>query len=316
MPPSPTSVLTPAQIVEELLGVVGKKDCIAWVGSGLSLVAYPGWRKLLGALCTACGVADFDPALGAPTADDLINKAQECKAANQAAYKKTLSDIFGRKQIITRRAFYLLLGAPFKAYATTSFDPLLSDAGADLGYREIFYYPLLEPRRIGECVKPIFYMHGHATPKGVASADNLVLARSDFDAAYGVGRTGMVTPFLHSVLLSYPILFLGCGLSEPDIQDLMRRVHQIHLDIMTAYSGFKPQPRFAVLPTIEFDGPGRKRNYGAELAESTRFSELDIKILRYHPADPDQHLEVELILEALADRLSPAKVGPGDATPK
>lgn len=304
------------QIVEELVGVLAREDCIAWAGSGLSLVAYPGWRDVLSKLCSACGVAYFDPAIGAPSADDLIDKAQECKVTDQGAFTAVLADLFGGKVIKTRKAFYLLMRAPFKAYATTNFDPLLSDAAAVLGHSDVFQYPLLEPRRMGECVKPVFYIHGHARPNGVASGNNLVLARSDFDAAYGKGGTGMVTPFLHSVLLSYPIVFLGCGLSEPDVQDLMRRVHLLHLNIKTSIPGFTPPPRFAVLPVIYSDRSRRIRDDYAELAETTRFGELDIKILRYEPADPDQHWEIEDILTALGDRVPSAKVGLGDATLK
>lgn len=214
--------LSSAQIAKELADALDSDDCIAWVGAGLSMVAYPGWRELLSKLCIACGVRDFDPALGEPTADQLIDKAQDCKVANNGAYRTALANMFGANLIGTRKAYYLLIPVPFKAYVTTNFDSLLSDAAATFGHNDVFQYPLLEPRQIELLRKPIFYIHGHARPNGVPSGDNLVLARSDFNDAYGNDGTGLVTPFLHSVLLSYPIVFLGYRLSDPAVQDLLQ----------------------------------------------------------------------------------------------
>jgi hypothetical protein len=43
--------------------------------------------------------------------------------------------------------------APFKAYVTTNFDPLLSEAAATFGYTSIFRYPLLETREVPSAQK-------------------------------------------------------------------------------------------------------------------------------------------------------------------
>jgi SIR2-like domain len=314
MASSPINTLSSAQIAKELADAVDTDNCIAWVGSGLSLVRYPGWRELLSQLCAVCGVSDFDPSLGEPSADQLIDKAQDCKATNDGAYKTALSDTFGANKIDTRKAYYLLFPAPFKAYVTTNSDSLLSDAAETFGYIDVFRYPLLEPKQIELFKKPIFYIHGHARPNGAPNGENLVLARSDFNAAYDKGGTGLVTAFLQSVLLSYPIVFLGYSLSDPAVQNLLQRVHSLHVYIMTWVPGFTPKPRFAVLPTIYSEGPPRKRDHDAELIESKRLDELNIKILRYEPSDPKQHWEIEEILKALKDRVRPAKVGLGGAT--
>ena len=284
--------LTTAGIAEELLKAVSGGDCIAWVGSGLSALAYRGWNQAIIELSDECGVGRLASAY--PSADELIDKAEECKIANRATYEATLARLYGGNVVETRLAYQWLVKAPFKAYVTTNFDPLLSESAAVFGHTSVFRYPLLESVEIGRCTKPMFYVHGHARPGGIPSGQDLVLARSEFKEAY---EEGLVSLFLKSILLSYPIVFFGCRLSEPEIQEQMSRVHSMLDQIRKRRVGYKSPVRFALLPPIIVGGD---RKTDQELLETERFKELDTTVLRYSPADPRRHWEIEDILKALS----------------
>jgi hypothetical protein len=150
----------------------------------------------------------------------------------------------------------------------------------------------LETREIDRTKKPIFYIHGHARPNGVPSGQNLVLARSEFDQAY----EGVVGVFVPALLLSYPIVFIGCQLSEPEILEQMRRVQLMHIQIKKSRDGYKTPLRFVLLPPI-FGKNGRDSD--AEGVEVELFRELDTEVLRYNPVDLAKHWEIEDILKIL-----------------
>jgi hypothetical protein len=168
----------------------------------------------------------------------------------------------------------------------------------------------------------VFYLHGLARRNDEARGDNLVLARTDFDVAYN----GSVRIFLDSLLLSYPILFLGCSLAEPAVHEAFRRVHKVHDQIRREYKEMEPPKRYALLPartrtsrevTLEVKN---ERDFDSENTENERFSELSVRVLRYNLNNPQQHYEVEEILEKLCAlynkpvRLKP-KVGYGEEMP-
>jgi hypothetical protein len=301
--------LTSTRISEELLKAVSGDDCIAWIGSGLSALAYPNWATAVAALCAACGTPPLDSA-DTPSANQLIDKAEECKAANRNVYEATLGNLFGGNVVAQRQAYSWLVSAPFKAYVTTNFDPLLSEAAAPFGNTSVFRYPLLETREVDRKKKPMFYIHGHARPNGAPCGENLVLARSEFDQAYD----GVVGVFLPALLLSYPIVFIGCRLAEPEIREQMSRVHSMHVQIRKSQDGYKTPRRFALLPPI-FSKNTRDRV--AEMQEASYFADLDTEVLRYSPVDPKKHWEIEDILKTLCKLTSKVtEGGPGEVAPK
>lgn len=288
------------------------------MGSGLSKELYPDWPSAVTGLCSACAVEPFDNSRPTPTADELLDKAEECKRANANAYEATLAGYYGGNVVQTRQAYLWLMQAPFKAYVTTNLDPLLSEAANALGHRYLFSYPLLPAPELERCTKPLFYAHGHARRDGMPTGRDLVLARSEFDQAY----RGVVRLFVENLLLNYPIVFIGCRLSEPDVHQVFRRVHEMHTQIKNTYPGYKMPPRIAVLPA-RFKEVKREmkteeiRDMTEEQAEAKLFLELDTVVLRYAPVDRRKHWEIEDVLEAVC-RLSEAvsTVSDGKAAPR
>jgi hypothetical protein len=311
-----SEILTTAQVADELLRGVNGGSCIAWVGSGISKPLYGDWLSSITCLCEACGVVDFGESTREPTADDLLDKAEECKKANEAAYESTLAARYGKEFGITRIAYDWLLRAPFRAFITTNVDPLLSAAGEVVGSEALRYYPELPSTDIERCKKSIFYMHGHARPNGIANGHNLVFARSDFEKAYG--PSGVVRQFVEQLLTNYPIVFWGCQLQEPGIRESLQRVRDMHAQMKEARDGFTPPLRFAVLPTIYARTKGKldQETEAAEAAEADYFRAIDIKVLRYDPRDRENHWEIEEILRSLCDSSSKLAVGAGEAGPK
>jgi hypothetical protein len=282
------------QIAKELWPIINKR-CVAWVGSGMSPTTdYPEWKALVNTLCSACNVLPLS--LTEPSSDDLINKAEECKCADPEMYHKTLADNFGKRVVHTRLALYLLMKLPFQAYVTTNFDLLLSSAGAVHNYRNVYSYPSLPVEKINDISPSIFYIHGRASDGENPCGENLVLARSDFDQAY----KRIIPSFLDQLLVYHNVLFLGCSLTEPAMQAIFQRVHEIHMQIKTNYKGGKnPPKRMVLLPTHYKLLQGKKeRDYDSEHNEEGRFRAIDVDTIRYEPSDI-RHGEIEDILEHL-----------------
>lgn len=299
------------QVPTELWTLIEKGNCVAWVGSGLSkIVGYLGWPETINELCSACGVQELTSS-EEESPDKLIDKAEDCKEANLNAYEETLARLFGEPVVKTRRAFHLLMQLEFKAYVTTNFDPLLSNAGAIHERNVLRSYPDLPITMLEKAKCPIFYIHGLARQGSQAKGDNLVLARSDFRKAYE--EPGSVSGFLKQLLTYYPVVFLGCSLAEPAMYETFQRVHGIYTQIQGAYPRANRPPRIAILPKPQMiveDGlEGKRVQLNVERDEENRFQAMGIEVIRYEPSDYRRHEEVEQILECLC-RLAKRRVSP------
>ena len=282
--------------VSKLSQLIEHSDCIVWVGSGLSITAgYPSWKKIIRELCEVCGVT----LLSEPeeeSADKLIDKAEECKNADINTYHDTLANRFGRQVVSTRFAYQFLMNLPFKAYVTTNFDPLLSEAGAIVGHGKLYSYPIF-PREFGN-LNPIVYVHGLARSDNQATGENLILARSDFDEAYN--DIGIVKNFMFNIFTNYPLLFLGCSLTEPEMYEMFKKVHDIHSRFKRANPDVQLPKRYILLPFHQriiqsgFHNEKIERDYEKEQNEIKRFEEMKIEVIRYD--DRNSHSEIEGIL--------------------
>ncbi|MCX7049224.1 MAG: hypothetical protein NTX50_27530, partial [Candidatus Sumerlaeota bacterium] len=107
------------RIAKEIYPILSSGKCIAWVGSGFSMIAnYYELKKLIIHLCESCNVSFFDDA-DEPSFDSLAEKADECKKASKVLYHETLAEHFGQRPSVTRIAYTSLLKLPFCGYVTT-----------------------------------------------------------------------------------------------------------------------------------------------------------------------------------------------------
>jgi len=275
-------------------------NCIVWVGSGLSKNAeYPDWKETVRKLCDKCEVT-FLSKSEEELPDKLIDKAEECKKAKINAYHNTLADLFGRQPVNTRFAYQSLMKLPFKAYVTTNFDSLLSEAGEIEGYEKVYSYPRFPPE-LGNS-HSIVYVHGHARQNNQATGENLILARSDFDEAYN--DIGIVKDFVVNIFTHYPLLFLGCSLAEPVMYEVFQKVHNIHTLIKRKYPDLPLPQRYIMLPIqkqvcSEFPDENIEQVERKEKDEINRLNKMDIEIIRYEPNDWNIQGEIEYILRQL-----------------
>ena len=287
------------EIVSKLRPMIENGNCIVWVGSGLSKSAdYPDWKETVKKLCDKCGVT----LLSEPeeeSSDKLIDKAEECKKADINTYHNTLADLFGGQPVDTRLAYQYLMKLPFKAYITTNFDPLLSEAGDIEEYDNLYYYPHFPPE-LGNS-HPIVYLHGHARPDNQAMGENLILARSDFDEAY---EDGPAKYFLINIFTHYSFLFLGCSLKEPVIHEMFKTVHNIHTLFKRTSHGRPLPQRYIILPTerpiSEISDEEMEQFSKRERRGFNRFDEMDIEVIGYEPDNENRHEEIEYILRKLS----------------
>ncbi len=289
------------EAISKLWPTIKNGSFIVWIGSGLSKnVDYPGWVDTIKELCSKCDIP-FPDESADWTSEILINKAEECKIKDIDMYHSTLADLFGKPVSSTRSAYYSLMNIPFKAYVTTNFDPLLSEAGAFNVDRKIHSYPFLPPEF--EFVQPIFYIHGLARKGDQATGKNLILAHSDFNEAYE--DPGIVKNFVVDIFTYHPLLFLGCSLSEPEMFKAFQKVHNIHAIFKRTNPELDLPKKFIILPIrqrlIRSKSSGEKieRDNEKELEEFKRYEDMGIEVIRYEPNDWKNHAEIDEFLRKL-----------------
>lgn len=282
----------------ELWRTIETGECVAWVGSGLSIGAgYPSWPIALDTLCDDCGVERLPG--GFPSSDDWAHaaliKAQECKQANPVGYGLTLGRLYGTTDDRTRRAYDLIAKLPFKAYLTTNFDPLMADAAARNGKAEFHAYPDLKLGAVYEKPGQVFYIHGMAVDEnGHPAGDNLVFSEREFDLAYS--SESLLPGLLCQVITYHPLVFFACALSEFEIRQVFMRVSSI---LTSAEAKQKRRVMLMPLPAQAESSIGPVHGI-EEVADRTglrRIEELGIIPIMYKPADPIRQYEVEQILD-------------------
>lgn len=293
------------QVVGNLYQLIDGGNCLAWVGSGLSIPEYPDWPKAINEICSACKVPPLTERTDDPSI--LMTKAEDCKKANLNVYCDKLGELFGTLKGSIRRAYSFLINIPFAGYITTNFDPNFLSVKGD---KQLHSYPDIFAQYLGGGGGTIFYIHGLARIGDAPTGENLVLASSDFNEAYE-GSRGVAQAFLTSVLSTYHILFIGCDLKEPSMRAVFEKVNKIHQLLLSRRSSWSPPRRVALRATKylakgnKVNGGKRESDYYKELNEERRFNDMQIEIVRYTAGDEENHSEIDLILESLCNRFYP-----------
>jgi SIR2-like domain len=296
------------QLPQELRDVIRSRNCVAFVGSGLSAGCYDRWHDLVNALCTRCGcelrVDEDSPA------DSLLAAAQAAKDLDEPAYFRYLGEHFGRPVGSAPFLYDAILSLPFKCYLTVNFDPLLAlkcRTAARKCDPNIWAYPNLD--RLAMRKRSIHYLHGFISESSAPVNGTVVLSRDEFDAAYSDNSS--LTRLLLSTLENDPIVFIGCLLREPvmaPLFELCKRNQQNRIQISRAKgnAATTPPQRFIVLPRFGITAD-RSSGVGADEArkertadEDARFSSMGITPVWYQAAGAD-HSSLLHALERLAE---------------
>jgi len=285
--------LSSSEEYKDLQRIVKDGSCVAFIGSGLSAGIYPSWENLIKKLCERCGVEGAEPYENGEV-DTLLERADMAKERDEEMYNTVLTEVFS-PGVNKREAYELLMRLEFKFYITTNFDPLLANETRrpECQCNGVYCYPDLPYRRD----RVVYYIHGMVRDN---KRLEVILGKRDFDRGYSP-ETPLYS-FLHQVFTYEPILFIGCSLREPQLENIFKICHEIRRNIERRKNIRAPN-RYILLPyrflrTQEMFEMGR--DHRGEEEENNRFKDLGIIPIRYDPKD-QQHSGLEEIFREWCD---------------
>lgn len=297
------------QLPPGLSEIVRSKSCVAFVGSGLSAGSYPSWAGLINEMCISCGSncrVDAD----SPTVA-FLDAAQDAKSCSEKNYYAFLGKTFGCAAASASLTYDALLAVHFDAFVTINFDPLLALKARTTRIRcadDIDIFPSLDRRRVGG--RSIHYLHGHIAEGGTPIDGTIVLSRDEFEAAYSAHSNLM--SFLLPMLENDPIVFIGCRLREPALDEVFRICKDLQLKRQRLAKHHDhqsvPPKRFIFRPLPEVRSGDNKldRRRGEEIKQEEEGYYLDKDIVPvWYKADDGDHSWLRRALEQLAELRAP-----------
>jgi hypothetical protein len=284
-----------------LVESVRSRKTIAFIGSGLSIeLGYPSWTSILNILAAAAGIdySDGDITEGGAKALAIV---ESCKEKLQETYYQILATEFAEKKPGYTVEHLALLQIPFASYMTTNIDPCLEVAAehierASSKDRSIQIWPEFTKSYVGS--GDIFYLHGKVPRQGqTCKIERVRMTTSEYKEAY-VDSSYISDLFKQAVDENYVLLFIGYGLREPAIKELLTtalrrkkivaehvKKYDIPLDTQQVHFAFVPQGE---MPRDEL----------AELLKSCQVAIIDF------PARPG-YLEFKSLVDDLYSRTVP-----------
>lgn len=222
-------------------------EWVVFAGAGVSRNAgCPDWKGLAEA-----AVAQFGLALGPQGLEgaDLPGLLQLCQqAAGAEPFWAFVSQLVCRE--VPDELHRLVVKLPYAVLATTNFDCLF-DVARQQALDEaapLQVYPGINSTRLHGGVHA--YLHGrcmhHDGGPGHLAPDSCVMLTDQYDDAYGTDR--LLPHAIESLLLNYPMLFVGTSFGDHDVQKLLTEVGRFEKDQVRRGRPYEPRPRFALEP--------------------------------------------------------------------
>jgi O-acetyl-ADP-ribose deacetylase (regulator of RNase III) len=200
--------------VPELVDAMRRRECVVFVGAGLSQGAgLPGWATFIHHLAQD---------LGAPHTSELehfLDVAQwYLEEKGEKALAEQIRRHFGPGLARPTLPHYLLMSLPVRVVVTTNYDDLLEQALEALRRHPMKIIEEGDVSRTGhgEGVS-IVKLHGDA-----AGSARFVLSRDDFDR-FLRQRPAMAALF-EALLLNHSFFFVGYGLRDPNFRQIHSRI--------------------------------------------------------------------------------------------
>ena len=226
-------------------------NTVAFVGSGCSICAgYPSWRQFIDTLIENCvGRLDSGIIEGMRNDDDLPAIAQTCKGTLDSTYNQLVANWFHLPPYPPNEHFTnehrALWRIPFFGLVTTNYDPCLEAAYGSLTSLAAnpFMYDnvqMLEKFKQGPSDpykrNPyIFHLHGMWS-----SAESCILAWKDYKEAYI--KKKQLPQALDGIFNAHPVVFIGFGLRDDDLNDILERLAMIANNWNGPYFALLPYP--------------------------------------------------------------------------
>ena len=286
-------------IPNELITAIAQTRSLALIGSGLSRTVVrstgkplPNWAELLRELLD---VARFeDPKLGGLSTDieSAINAGKLTLVAQELSERvgsanlgRFLRDIFLDPDVKPTHTHRSLVEIPFRGILTTNYDTLIEGAYTLLTEGRI--PPVITQEDLDRVPNPlrtkgefVFKIHGD-----INRPDTIVLGSHDYQEA--LFRRPGYRSFLETAFTVNTVLFVGFGLEDPDLDNMLERLASIFSRTNDEHFALAPEGRFSALE--------RRR-----LARDKR-----IRIIEYDNATAD-HAQVGEFLSFLSDVTAPA----------
>jgi hypothetical protein len=264
---SPVLELDPA--TDELGKLLAKRQLIVMGGAGISIGApsnLPSWDELLALFIDFCRRIENLPGIGESDRLDpsLLNEATDQARRYPTRVASVLRDqlkaIDARGQINVSKMFtnwlvdLLYQGDPndnhkaivntdYPYILTTNYDRLFEKAAEELGFLQLNAnsYTFMDAEKVAGAIyskiPAIIHIHGDAIS---VSTQNFVFTASDY---VRVARDFQgFTLSLQTLMMSYSILFVGYGGSDPHLEELLEEICYF-----LQYSDSRLLPRFYVV---------------------------------------------------------------------
>jgi hypothetical protein len=209
-----------------LLNFLREPDAALFIGSGISTWSgLPNWEHLLGLLIDRCRALGGDIA----SAEEALKQQELATAADFICEQMTASEIARELRPhlhapnVTPASIHKEIAAlGINRFVTTNYDPLLERQMAQRveprTYLTVTNRNLAELADIQKASADnfIFKIHGD-----IADAESIVLSDTHYRAIFE-NPDNPARQALETIFLSRPVLFLGYGLRDPDLQFILR----------------------------------------------------------------------------------------------
>lgn len=209
-----------------LVTEIAERRCVIFMGSGASAGApptvgsakLPTWHVLLEAMSSSLlsNPADKDEVASLLGKDKFLEAAQVIRDGSLAAeFSSFIDRTFVLPKYKPSKLHELIYALDTKIVISPNYDTIFEDFckqySGDVSHNVCTYYQSHALNNIRSDKRVILKMHGCVT-----DPDQIVLSRSDYFEARR--KWSSFYSILDAIFLTNTILFLGAGLSDPDVQ--------------------------------------------------------------------------------------------------
>ena len=282
-------------IPDELVVQVARQNSIVFVGAGLSVaLGLPTWAQLVPMMMEWCerhGVnlpnkADIEH-LHNVKSDAIIAANALRRNMGENKYRQFFADVFLRPDLKPTEVHQALARLPFVGMTTSNYDPVLENSYREAHPGEQFsIFTYKDHQELGTALntKRFFVLKAHGTAE---RPETIVLDTRDYGRL--IYNSPSYRTFLRAMFLHRTVLFIGFGMTDPDLLSLLGELKVI-------FEGSVPT-HYALMDvrgTMHTEQDLLHENYG-------------VKVIPYIPSSPD-HPEVKEFLVRLNERVAQTAV--------
>lgn len=277
---------------EPLVREIAKGRCVIFLGSGVSATAEgdggrksPTWDEFLKLACDLVADADAKAAIEVLIAEGKMLVALQAirDNCNRAEYRALLDKNFNDATLKPSRLHEIIFDLDARIVITTNFDKIYERycnrfTGSSHAYKTIHYNAEDLADEIRSDTRLIIKAHG-----SIDNIKDMIFTRAQYHAAKK--SHPHFYEVLKAVFLTSTILFLGCGLEDPDIMLLLEDVKVV---------GQHEQPHYAMALS------GAKNRFLIKDWEET----YNIKVLEFGPTYADMAADLQALLDKVESERS------------